>query len=103
MSCSTNCLYYSNKINIYTSDNFIKLPDYKLPPPSSCIYISPIYVFPSTMPNCPPPYVNIPQPLNVSGTYCGNIIAPNPSSCPTITNYQTINSYGTTQYCSRCQ
>ncbi len=43
MSCSVPRLvsYYSNKVNIYDSNCFIALPNYRTCPPPSCIILGP--------------------------------------------------------------
>ena len=75
MSCSapTKLLsYYSNKINIYNSDCYIKLPDWNTCPPPPQIYITPQIVYPPAGPYIPSEIVPIQQPLNYPGIYCGN-------------------------------
>jgi hypothetical protein len=63
MSCTPKLLsYYSNKVNIYDSNCFIKLPDWKSCPAPPCIYLAP-----PSQPNLPP----APGPIYRPGTYCG--------------------------------
>jgi hypothetical protein len=79
MSCAvpTKLLsFYSNKVNIYDSSCFIKLPDWKSCPAPSCIILAPQLVYPPAGPYVPPAVCPVPQPLNPPGAYCGNIIAP---------------------------
>jgi hypothetical protein len=84
MSCSapTKLLsYYSNKVNIYDSSCFIKLPDWRSCPAPPYIYLSPQLVYPPAGPYIPPAVCPVPQPLNLPGAYCGTIIAPNNIPC----------------------
>jgi hypothetical protein len=79
MSCSITpklLSFYTNKVNIYDSDCFIALPNYKTCPPPPCVYIAPQMVFPPAGPYVPPAVCPIPQPVNPSGSYCGQLIAP---------------------------
>ena len=84
MSCSTPpklLTFYSNKVNIYDSNCFIPLPNWKSCPAPPCIYLAPNLVFPPAGPYVQPAVCPIPQPVNGPGAYCGKIIAPNNSSC----------------------
>jgi hypothetical protein len=67
MSCTPKLLsYYSNKVNIYDSNCFIKLPDWKSCPAPPCIYLAP-----PCQPNLPP----APPPMYRPGSYCGQNIS----------------------------
>ena len=57
MSCSATRLvsYYSDKVNIYDSKSFIKLPNYRTCPPPSCILMAPPFHFPVKPGPVPPP------------------------------------------------
>lgn len=95
MSCSipTKLVsYYSNKVNIYDSDCFIRLPNYITCPPPPCIYIAPQMVFPPAGPYIPPAICPVPQPLNPPGLYCGQINAPYNPPCNNIPSQ--ITGYG---------
>jgi hypothetical protein len=79
MSCSVTpklLSYYSDKVNIYDSNCFIRLPDYKTCPPPSCVLLAPQLVYPTPGPYIPPVICPLPQPLNYPGAYCGMTIAP---------------------------
>jgi len=69
MSCSIPRLisYYSDKVNIYNSDCFVKLPSYRTCPPPSMLYLTPTEVCHGP---CGPTVVPIPQPLFPPGTFC---------------------------------
>ena len=99
MSCNPSKLlsYYSNKVNIYNSNCFIPLPPYKTCPAPPCIILAPQVVIPGPGPYSLPTTSFMPQPLNVTGSYCGNIIAPYNS--PRGNN--SINC-GTTTPCGPC-
>ena len=64
--------YYSNKINIYNNDCYIRLPDWNSCPPPQQIYIAPQYIFPPPGPYAPPVIVPIQPPLYYPGELCGN-------------------------------
>ncbi len=86
MSCSAPRLlsYYSNKVNIYDSNCFIKLPDWRSCPAPPCIYLAPQLVYPPAGPYIPPAVCPMPQPLNPPGAYCGKIIAPCNTVCASL-------------------
>lgn len=69
MSCSIPRLisYYSDKVNIYNSDCFVKLPSYRTCPPPSMLYLTPTEVCQGP---CGPTVVPIPQPVFPPGTFC---------------------------------
>jgi len=64
--------YYSNKINIYNNDCFIRLPDWNSCPPPPQIYVMPEFVLPSPGPYAPPIVVPIQPPTYYAGELCGN-------------------------------
>ena len=75
MSCSVPSKllsYYSNKVNIYNNDCFIRLPDWNSCPPPPQIYISPVIVYPPAGPYIPSVIEPIQQPLFYPGAFCGN-------------------------------
>jgi len=73
--------YYSNKVNIYNSDCYIKLPDWNSCPPPPQIYIIPEYVHPPAGPYAPPIIVPLPLPTYYAGEFCGGA-APRASCGP---------------------
>ncbi len=84
MSCTVPpklLTYYSNKVNIYDSNCFIPLPDWRSCAPPPCIYMAPQLVYPPAGPYVPPAVCPVPQPLNPPGAYCGKIIAPCNTPC----------------------
>lgn len=99
MSCSAPRLisYYSNKVNIYDSDCFIRLPNWKTCPAPPCIYLAPQLVYPPAGPYVPPAVCPVPQPINPPGAYCGKIIAPYNPPCG-----NPAYNYGTTVSCGPC-
>lgn len=75
MSCSAPSKllsYYSNKVNIYNNDCYIRLPDWNSCPPPAQIYMVPEYVYPSPGPYVPPVIVPGEIPLYNAGELCGN-------------------------------
>ena len=85
MSCtapSRLVSYYSPKVNIYNSECFIPLPNWKSCPAPPCIYLAPQLVYPPAGPYIPPVVCPMPQPLNPPGAYCAGIIASNKSCGP---------------------
>lgn len=96
MSCSITpklVSFYTNKVNIYDSDCFIKLPNYRTCPPPPCIYLAPQIVYPPTGPYDQPAVCPVPQPLNYPGAYCGIAIAPyNPVCAAPTNNYSSCGS-----------
>jgi hypothetical protein len=64
--------YYSNKVNIYNNDCYIKLPDWNSCPPPPQIYLTPQIVYPPAGPYIPSVIAPIQQPLNYPGIYCDN-------------------------------
>jgi Leucine-rich repeat (LRR) protein/ribosomal protein L35AE/L33A len=74
--------YYSNKVNIYNNNCLIKLPSKQPTPAPSCVYISPVLVYPPKEPGCPPHVVKLPQPLFPPGTFCNNCPEPEPPTIP---------------------
>ena len=69
MSCSIPRLisYYSDKVNIYNSDCFVKLPPYRTcPAPSMICLIAPQVC----QGPCGPIIVPIPPPVFPAGTFC---------------------------------
>lgn len=95
--------YYSNKINIYDSKYFAKLPNWTSSPAPSQVYIAPMYVYPPTRPNGPTPIYHIPQLLNPVGSYCGNIQMPNYNECCTQPNIVTSYENQQHSYCQNCR
>ena len=58
--------YYTNKINIYTSDCFIPLPNYRTCPPPSMVYIYPNTLAPDA---CGIPSIPVPLPVSERQPY----------------------------------